>query len=223
MKKHHIVILAATWRPLPVDSNLIGSLPPVEAPGNYKDPEKIRNYIADATEKRNASLSDLWPLKKFESLHIRYYGSDTAQQEGDKPALAIEIESFTPENEEELTGFLTQLCDRLDVARDNHEEVQFLGVAVRDILRLLAVQFGPLGLAPLPYPLIADQREVIDPIKLFSTEKTKALEPLLVLRQAGIELPEQYTPGKSCRNDSLVAARFYNTLCRNRAQQTLTI
>ena len=56
-----------------------------------------------------------------------------------------------------------------------------------------------------------------------NTDKTKPLEPLFVLQQAGIELPEHYVPGKSCRNDSLVAARFYNTLCRKRRQYTLTI
>ena len=223
MKKHHIVITAATYRPLSLDANLLNSLPPIEAPGNYKDPEKINKYIAEAKEKRDASLPSLWLLNQFESLHIRYYGGDNPQQDGDKPTLAIEIESSTPEKWEELPGFLEVLCDRLETAEDNNDVVKYIGVNVRDILRHLAFQFGPLGLAPLPYPQIADQRDVIDPIKTMNTDKTKPLEPLFVLQQAGIELPEHYVPGKSCRNDSLVAARFYNTLCRKRRQFTLTI
>ena len=223
MKKHHIVIAAAIFRPLPLDANLIDSLPPIEAPSNYKDPEKINKYIAEAKEKRDTSLPSLWLLNQFESLHIRYYGDDTHQQDGNKPMLAIEIESFTPEKWEELAEFLKGLCDRLETAEDNNDVVKYIGVDVRDILRHLAFQFGPLGLAPLPYPQIADQRDVIDPIKTMNTDKTKPLEPLFILQQAGIELPEHYVPGKSCRNDSLVAARFYNTLCRKRRQYTLTI
>lgn len=223
MRKQHIVILAATYLPLPVDANLADSLLPVGAPGNYKDPEKIRKYIADAKEKRDASLSSLWLLNQFKSLHIRYYDGDVSQQDGHKPVLAIEIESLTRETWGELAGFLEELCDRLETAEDNNEVVKYVGVAVRDILRHLAFQFGSLGIAPLPYPQIADQRDVIDPIKAVSTEKTKSLEPLFILRQAGIDIPDRYIPGQSCRNDSLVAARFYNTLCRKRRQHTLTI
>lgn len=222
MKKQHIVVLAATYRPFVPDETVRDSISPVSAPSHYKDRDKISQYVRETTEKRLAGLGELWPLKEFASLSIRYYAGSSPRPES-VPEFLFEMESQSRDFSSMLQAFLRRLCGELDKARDAREEVRFLGIGVRDILRILAVRFGPMDIAPVPYQWISEQREIIDPIGLLSTEKTKALEPLFLLRRIGVEMPEEYQPGVSCRQDILVAARFYNRLCRSHTGLTLPV
>ena len=222
MKKRHIILLAATYRPFTPDSELQQSLPPVKAPKNYVDAVKIDHYIRENTELRNAALSEVWLLKNFESLHIRYFSDGISERAIDKPEMELEI-IWSPEVRSKVGEFLQYLCDRIAEARENYEEVLFLGIGVRDILRILVRDFGESGLAPLAYQWISDQREVIDPMTLAATEKTKMFDPIDILRRTGIDLPDGYLPGRSCRTDNSVSSKFYNAFCRDPHRHSLPV
>ena len=204
--KYHVVLLAATYQPFTPDAELLASLPEIKAPANYKDPVKIEEYILEATERRNAELGDLWPLKEFQRLEGRYYICDPLG------------ESFVRD-----TG-IGQIKDQINAARYNNESVQFLGIGVRDILRRMVVDNGRYGSAPIAYQMISDQRDIIDPLGLLDTgDVKKYLDPIYVLRRAGIDIPEGYIPHQSTETDCHIAVQFYNHFCRNGSRPELPL
>jgi len=213
MKKQHVIVLGATYQPFQPTAELEESLPVIEPPKNFVDPEKKANHVRGKTEKRNEELAEVWPLKKFASLRVCYY-------EPGKEPLVVAVDDVDPATD--FVTLLAPICDALERIDDFKENVLFVGVGVRDILRLLRSRHGVDGL--IPYQKIADQRDVIDPIGMLNTgEVAKNLDVLYVLRDFGIEMPGDYVPGKSSVEDCNVAIRSYNTLCRGRSQPKLAL
>ena len=222
MKKQHVILLAATYRPFTADRELIESLPAIEPPKNYVDPIKKADYVREQTEKRIAELSDLWPLKQFDSFRLHYFdGSLFRPNDAENTA----IRSFVIESNATIDVIAKKLVWVRDGLHENWhdgDELIYLGIGIRDILRILRTQCGDL--LPIPYQYISDQREVIDPIgMLVPCELAKKLNPLFVVRKAGIELPTGYTPGHCCEQDCIVAAKLYNSLCRKNSQPILAV
>ena len=111
-KHFHVFLMAAVYESFAPDQELLDSLPEITAPANYKDPVKIDEYIASATERRNAELGDLWPLKKIFDLkichfdcyetdmairpHIFYSGTETQSLLGELHDRSIVLKEKTP-------------------------------------------------------------------------------------------------------------------------------
>lgn len=214
MKKQHVVVLGATYRPFRPSPDLDEGLTGIEAPKGWKDKEKIAARISEKREKRNAELGSLWPSKKFATLRLCYYDGS-----GEKP-LVVDLDEIGPETD--LATHLAPVCDALALADRRNEAVQFVGVGVRDILRILRTRHGVDGL--LPYQRIADQRDVIDAIGMLHTgDVARHLDSLYLLRDIGIRMDSDYVPGDSRAKDCNVAVEVYNTLCRGRSQPHLTL
>ncbi len=214
MKKKHIVVLAATYAPFARTADLERGLVPIEAPKNYVDPVKKEHYIREENARRDGVLATLWPLKTFESLRVCYYDGSPGEPQ------VVLFESIGPDTD--IAGALAPIASALEAAVEADETIQFVGVGVRDILRILRTRYADAGL--VPYPWISEQRNVIDPVGMLDTEKiNKHLDPLYVLRQSGIAMPDDYRPGQSSIDDCNVAIRSYNALCRTRSQPELAL
>lgn len=214
MKKQHVIVLGAVYRPFQATADMEEGLAPIEAPKNWKDEEKIAARIREKTEKRHEELAELWPAKKFQSLRVCYYNGSQTQP------LVVEVEDVTVETD--FVSLLAPICDALAKAEEKQESILFVGVGVRDILRILLTRHGVDGL--LPYQRIADQRDVIDAIGMLHTgEVAKHLDSLYLLREIGIELDGDYAPGRSGTKDCNLAVQVYNTLCRGRSQPQLAL
>lgn len=214
MKKKHIVVIAATYAPFARTAEMEQGLVPIEAPRNYVDPVKKENYIREENARRDGALADLWPLKIFESLRVCYYDGSPGEPQ------VVQFDSIGPDTD--IAAALAPIATALEAAVEADETVQFVGVGVRDILRILRTRYADAGL--VPYQWISDQRNVIDPVGMLDTEKiNKHLDPLYVLRKFGVEMADDYRPGKSSVDDCNVAVRSYNTLCRTRSQPKLAL
>jgi len=221
-KHYHVVLLAATYKPFTPDTKLLQSLPEITAPGNFKDPVKIEEYIATATKRRDEELGDLWPHKELDCLAVHDYNCCETDSASKPDMLLTGLKSTS--DEPLRKSALAHLKERIKEVHDNLENVQFLGVDVRDILRVLVRDYGYLGLAPIQYQMIADQRDVIDPMGLLDTGDVKKwLNPLYVLQRIGLDMPENYSPNQSIADDCRVAVQFYNRLCRNGSRPVITM
>ena len=221
-KRHHVFLMAAVYKPFMLDDELSASLPEITAPANYKDPVKIEEYIASATERRNAELGDLWPLKTIVDLKICHF--DCYETDAFIRPHIIYSGTETQSPLGELHDSSKVLKDNIAKAHDNHENVQFLGVGIRDILRMMVRDWGYQGLAPIQYQLIADQRDIIDPLGLLDTgEVKKYLDPVFVLRRVGLTIRGDYGPNRSTAADCDIAVQFYNRLCRNGSRPALAM
>lgn len=214
MKKQHVVVLGATYRPFEATDVPEEGLTSIEAPKNWKDEEKKAARVKEKMEKRQEELAELWPTKRFQSLRVCYYDGS-----GKEP-LIVQVDPV--EAETNFISLLKPICDELAKADESQESILFVGVAVRDILRILLSRHGVDGL--LPYQRIADQREVIDVIGMLHTgEVAKHLDSLYLLRNLGIKLDGDYAPSQSSTKDCNLALQVYNTLCRARSQAQLAL
>ena len=213
MKKTHLVLLGATYRPYEAPNDLEQGLLPISAPGNYKKPETIQSYIEEAAEKREKTLSELWPLKRFHSLMVRFY--DGADPESEP--LVVSIDPVEPDMD--VIQKLLPVIQQVAAARKRDEEVVFVGLGVRDILRLLCTHYGDGHHVLLPYQWISDQKRVIDPVGMLDTgEVNKVLNPLYILRANGIDVSYDFKASESPLENCRVAGDIYNRLCRFSSQ-----
>ena len=221
-KHFHVFLMAAVYESFAPDQELLDSLPEITAPANYKDPVKIEEYIASATERRNAELGDLWPLKKIFDLKICHFDCYETDASIRPHILYSGTETQSPLGE--LHDRSKVLKETIAKAHGNHENIQFLGVGIRDILRVMVRDRGYQGLAPIQYQAITDQRDIIDPLGLLDTgEVKKYLDPVFVLRRMGLTIRGDYGPNQSTAADCDLAVQFYNRMCRNGSRPVLAM
>ena len=196
VKDSYVVFLAATWKPLYVTPSLLKALPEIEAPKNYADPVKKTEYVMNATKKRDAELSDLWPLKQIDQIGIEIVNPDGST------LFDTRIGSIT-------------LVESLAGVWPHYEQTKIFGVGVRDILRVVARRYGSEYGCLVPYPLIADQRGIVDPLSVFDTgDVKKYLDPLFVLKEVGFEIKDAYEPHFDVHQDLGIARQFYHRFSR---------
>lgn len=217
MKKNHVVILGATYKPFLAPNDLDQGLVPINAPGNYKKPEVIQSYIEEAAGKREKILAELWPLKRFQSLMVRFYdGSDLDFND----PLVVSLDDIGPETK--VIAELLPIIGKVTEALERDERVVYVGIGVRDILRLLCTFYGDGEHVLLPYQYISDQRRVIDPIGMLDCgEVNKVLNPVYILRANGIDVGYDFRPDGSTLENCRVAGAVYNRLCRHYSSQNL--
>ena len=213
MKKTHIVVLAATYRDYEANPEILNSLPPIEPPKNWVDETKKAGYIQKETEKRIAALGDYWTEKEFRSLHVRFF--DCPDPAGPAMTVKHDIPIDGIDETTDVVGLLAPVVDSIADAQDHGDEIKFVGVGVRDILRVLCKKYGSQGGALLPFHKIADQRSVLDAVGFMeSNEAGKALGVHYALRKGGVDIPNDYQPGRSAEKDCIVTMQSYNTFLR---------